>query len=52
VEWVSLALKRAPTTQKIMQGFKGIRIWPLNLEAIAEKMGPLKQFQDLPILGI
>lgn len=32
--WISLALKKALSTQNIKSGFHGIGIWPLNAEAV------------------
>jgi hypothetical protein len=51
-EWVSLALERTLTANNIIQGFKGTGIWPLNLEALARKMGTSKQFKEVSIPGI
>jgi hypothetical protein len=34
----------------IVQGFKGTSIWPLNPAAVADKMGPSKQFANQSIL--
>ena len=51
-EWVLLALKRALTPQNIKQGFKGTGIWPLNAQAVADKMGPSQQFREVTIPGL
>jgi hypothetical protein len=51
-EWVSLALERALTPRNIMQGFKGIGIWPLNHEAVVGKMGPFEQFHNISLPGL
>ena len=42
--WVSLATKKTLTSFNIMAGFKGIGIWPLDLEAMKDKMGSSKGF--------
>jgi hypothetical protein len=46
-KWVSLGLERALTSKNIKQGFRGTWIWPLNPEALAGKMGPAEQFQNV-----
>ena len=45
VTWVSLALRKALTPTNIQSGFRGARIWPLNLEAMRGKMGPSEVFK-------
>ena len=42
---MSLALKKSLTAKNIQGGFRGARIWPLNLEAMKLKMGPSQGFQ-------
>ena len=42
--WVSLGLKKALTPTNIKAGFRGTRIWPINLEAMNSKMGPSESF--------
>ena len=41
---MSLALKKTLTHTNIRARFRGIGIWPLNLEAMQNKMGPSEQF--------
>jgi len=40
VGWVDKTLDLTFTRQNIMLGFKGTRIWPLNLKAMDSKIGP------------
>lgn len=43
-QWISLALKKALTTQNILKGFSRTGIFPLNDHTIYDKMGPSKVF--------
>ena len=45
VQWASLALKKALTSKNILSGFRAIRIWPLNSQALERRIGPSGAFQ-------
>ena len=42
--WVSLTLKKALTSTNIRAGFRGVRIWPLDIDAMISKMDPSEGF--------
>ena len=44
VQWASLAFKKALTKKNIMSGFRAIRIWPLNPQALQTRTGPSEGF--------
>ena len=47
--WVDLSLTRLLSKSNITVAFKAIRIWPLNLEKIQQKMGSSKTIYSIPL---
>ena len=43
--WVSLAVRKVLTLNNIQGGFRGLGIWPLNLDAMKFEMGPSEGFK-------
>ena len=49
---MSLALKKALTSSNIRTKFRGVGIWPLNFEAMKEKMDPSKKFLPQSVVEV
>ena len=45
-QWASLALQKALTKKIIVSGFRGTRIWPLNLAAMTQNTTPREAFTN------
>ena len=46
--WMDLVFNRALSNSNIVTGFKAIRIWPLNLDRMQQKMGLSKIIYSIP----
>ena len=49
---MSLALKKALTSTNISAIFRKARIWPLNIEAMKDKMGPSEGFVPQSVVEV
>jgi hypothetical protein len=52
VSWVSAALQKALTEKNIKNGFRTTGIFPLNSQAMDEKMGPSEFYRGAPSAGV